>query len=409
MNILILHRIPYHRINYHLSIDHDLHQVTYIGLPDQLANLPGHIRYRTLTRAGLGSLADEVLSAIESEKLAVDAVIALSESELSDAARVREVLGVPGAGVSEIRNWRDKSVLKQLAVEHGLRVPRRMPLDRFALLNSLPWSGQTVLQALDPKCGDASAVFGNADEILTAMHQKKTGLAALDKTRAQLDSFELEELISGQHMHFDGLVENGQIIVMTGSQYIGNCKLYAQGQPIGSVQVETSADDALWAQKLIRAAGIQRGAFHIELISTPAGRVFLDLDNRPGGACVVETFRMATGINLIAAELSILLGEQINVKIRRKSKRFGWFAFPGHHLKPGTCVISAHHAFLTHPIMLRCEMLNKSSPLPRAVTYQPSALPMSGIIGAASSIEMANLLKKMFREVKIESVCKNIA
>ena len=404
MNILILHRIPYHKINYHLSIDHDDHQVTYIGLAKNLANLPTHIHYQTVEIAGMGNLAEEVLAAIHSESLSVDLVISLSETELADAARVREALGLPGAGSSEIHQLRDKSLMRQLVAQQDIPVPRTMPLARFIATKTVPWTGKTILKPLDQAAEHNARIFASANEILAAINQNKTGMARLDQSSPLVDLFAIEECISGETMHYDGLVRDGTILIMQASQYVGNCLLYSQGQPLGSVQVETSTDDIRWAQKVITATGIRQGAFHLELVKSLSGRVFLEIANRAGGASVVETFRMATGINLITAELTLLLGEELSIKVRKKSKRFGWFVFPGHHLEQGTRQIIGHAPYLDHAHMLRYEILGKSCPLPREITYQPNCVPMSGLIGGASGEAMCSWLKKMFRDVKIRTV-----
>jgi len=403
LNILILHRIPYHKINYHLSIDHDVHQVTYIGLAKNLANLPTHIRYQTVDRPGTGNVAEEVLAAIRSRKLAADLIISLSENELADAAKVRKTLGLPGADQTEILKMRDRLRIRQLVTQEGVRVAQAVALARFAKSLKLPWKGKTVLRDLDAGTGNDARIFDSPAGILCAIRQKTTGMTQLDQNQALLDQFEVEEYIDGDYLHFDGLVKEGRIIVMQSSQYVGNRLLYAQGQPLGSVQIDTAPADTKWAQKIIDATGIRQGAFHIELVNRAGERVFLDIANRAGGACVVDTFRMATGINLVSAELSLLLGEEIIVKIRRKSKRFGWFMFPGHHLAPGTCRITGHTAFMEHPFLLRFEIMGKTCALRRGVTYQCGTVPLSGTISATSHLEMRNWLEKMFREVNIRS------
>ena len=406
MNILILHRIPYHKINYHLSIDHDDHQVTYIGLAKNLANLPTHIRYQTIERAGIDNLADEVLAAIHSRNLPVDLVISLSENELTDAAQIRQALGLPGADVSAIHKLRDRQLIRQLVSQDGVRVPHSVALARFARALKLPWKGKTVLR--QGAC-NIVRIYDSPADILSAIKQQKTGMPDLDQSQALLDQFEVEEYIDGDYMHYDGLVRDGRIIVMQCSQYVGNCLLYAQGLPLGSVQIDTGPAEIKWAQHIIDATGIRQGAFHLELINTAQDRVFLDIANRAGGACVVDTFRMATGINLISAELSLLLGEEIVVKIRKKSKRFGWFVFPGHHLESGACRITGHTAFRKDPHLLRLEILGKTCSLPRTVTYQSGTVPMAGTIGGSSHQEMRNWLAKMFREVNVKSVSSIVA
>ena len=404
LNILIFHRIPYHKINYHLSIDHKLHHVTYIGLAKNLANLPSHIQYQAIERPGLGDVADEVIDAIRSRNLAVDLVISMSEFEQFEAAKVRKILGIAGTTIEDIRRARNKLLMKQLVTSHGLRAPRALTLTEFVSVMKVPWQGKTVIKPLNGSASVDVRIFENPAALHNAVSQGSTGIARLDRPGPALDQFEVEEFITGELLHFDGLVKNGKVILVRGSRYVGDCFSYAQGQPLGSVQIETAWADEMWVQKTVDAIGIRQGAFHLEAIMDGPEKVFLEIANRAGGANVVETFRMATGINLLAADLTIQLGEDIRVRIRKKSRKYGWFVFPGHHLPEGTCQISGQANYIDHPMMIRCATLGKKALLPREITYQSKVVPMSGIICGSSSEDMINWLKKMFRDVKIKSV-----
>ncbi|MGW3465553.1 hypothetical protein ACWDE9_41050 [Streptomyces olivaceoviridis] len=59
MKILILHRVPYFKIEYHRGISHDRHDVTYFGTDQALATLPPHLRCERVSRPGLGSAFEE--------------------------------------------------------------------------------------------------------------------------------------------------------------------------------------------------------------------------------------------------------------------------------------------------------------------------------------------------------------
>jgi hypothetical protein len=59
MKILILHRVPYPRIEYHRGINHDLHDVTYLGKQAAIDTLPSDLRCHRVTRPGVASAYDE--------------------------------------------------------------------------------------------------------------------------------------------------------------------------------------------------------------------------------------------------------------------------------------------------------------------------------------------------------------
>jgi hypothetical protein len=404
LNILIFHRIPYHRINYHLSIDHSQHDVTYIGTAKHLADLPHHIRFKAIERPGTLPLVNEVMDAIQAHDLHPEMLIAQSEFEMLDAATVREQLGIHGTTVNEVKKLRDKEQVRRLIAETGIRQPRRAALSKVVREQHTRWEGKTALVDLRDG-GDVHSpdvrLFNSPEELMYALKVRNTGIERLDCDQPRLEQFEAEELVDGKIMHYDGLINEGRVAIMIGSMYVGDCLSYVAGNPLGSVQVDLSSADQLWVQTVVEAIGIRHGMFHLEAVIGDSGRVFLDFANRAGGAKVVETFRMATGVNLVTADLATQMGEEIAIKSRRKPKKFGWFVFPGHHLPDGCCRISGHHGYVDHPMMIRCEMLKKSTPLPRHVTYRSAAVPMSGIVGGSSSDEMVNWIRKMFKEVRI--------
>lgn len=397
-----MHRVPYHKINYHLSVDHTLHNVTYIGLAKSLATMPEHIRYKGIVRPGVGGVADEVIAAVREHKLNIDLLVSMSESDELDAAKVREALGITGRRVNDVVKLRDKLHMKQLVARNGISVPRAMSLSEFKRTMQIGWIGKTVLKPIDPEPSADIKIFDGPEILRQALRARKTGVARLDRPEQELDQFDVEEYIAGDVVHFDGLIKHGRIIAMLGTTCIGDEFSYVAGQPFGSVQFELSEEDEGWVQKVIHATNLEHGAFHLEAVNEKTGKVFLDIANRPGGACVTEAFRLATGINLVTAELRILTGDKIKIKQRKKSRKFGWFIFPGHHLPPGTCRISGHQRYLDHPALVRYDMLCKSKPVSCAITYQSNEVPLAGIICGSSSEEMGNWLRRMFRDVKIE-------
>jgi hypothetical protein len=214
--------------------------------------------------------------------------------------------------------------------------------------------------------------------------------------------------VRGPILHFDGLVLDGQVRIVRGSRYVGDCLGYAQGLPLGSVQFDIGATDEAWVQAVIDAVGIAQGSFHLEAIEdsdSPAReKVFLEVANRVGGADVVDTFEMATGIHLPAAELRILTGEPVAFNVRPTTGlHYGWFVFPGHHLPDAGCQLTGHEAFATHPFMVRCHQLPDGAPLPRHITYQAVEVPFAGVIAAASSHELTQWLQRMFDTVSVNT------
>ncbi|MCD4498882.1 ATP-grasp domain-containing protein [Chromobacterium vaccinii] len=405
MNILILHRIPYQKINYHLGIDHDRHNVTYIGTAKQLANLPEGLRCARLERPGLKDTASEVLAILSDLKLHFDRVISLSEYELLDAAKVREALGVPGASIDEVMAVRDKLIMKHRAAAAGLRVPQALPLAEFLAQGGAPWPGRTVIKPVDGASSEDVQVFDDPASLASALESRQAGIPRLDQDlHANAERFEVETFITGPLLHLDGLVHNGKVVALVGSRYIGTCLDYAKGQPLGSVQFKLDAAQEQWVQRAIDAISLRSGAFHLEVIDDNGSGdwVFLEIANRVGGADVVDTFEMATGIYLPAQELAILCGEQPDLPgSLRKTTFFGWFVFPGHHLPDGFVELDGHQSFCKSSELLRHSVLPRDTPLPRNITYQAFEVPFSGVVGAESTTTLQAWMEALFAAVTL--------
>ncbi|WP_394824928.1 acetyl-CoA carboxylase biotin carboxylase subunit family protein [Pendulispora albinea] len=414
MNILILHRVPYPRIEYHRGIDHTLHDVTYFGKREIIASLPPDLRCTAVERPGKLSALEEARAWLTEHPQDFDRVISMSEYELLDAARLREWLGVEGAPVGQVMLARDKVLMKGAVARSGLRVPRFLPLSELIRQDGkAPWSGSTVLK---PHSGASSVdvvVFDDPSKVHAAIAGKRTGVAELDRDGADLSLFEVEEFIDGPILHFDGLVEQGKILTLTASEYIGTCLEYARGLPIGSYQIELSEEMEAWVARALDAVDIHNGSFHLEAIVDRQGeRVFLEVGNRVGGADVVPTFEMATGIHLPSQELRILLQDTVEGTLPAppKDRRwFGWFAFPGHHLGGHLFMgFDGAGSFRGSSSAVTWHELSIGKPLPTNITYSAHEAPLAGIVGTSSPAETRRWIVRLFQSLRMRTASPHI-
>src|SRR5690242_13935117 len=122
MKILIMHTVPYRKMEYHRTLDHQEHDITYIGLPHRMADLPPDLPARRLVIPGVESRGTEICRMVSPEE-GYDWVMALSEYDLHEAGRVREYLNVPGPRYEDLIKYKDKIIMKRLVRDAGLRVP----------------------------------------------------------------------------------------------------------------------------------------------------------------------------------------------------------------------------------------------------------------------------------------------
>jgi hypothetical protein len=409
LNLLILHRIPYSKIEYHRGIDHDEHRVTYFGTKSALDTLPHALRCESVERPGCASAFAEARQWLERSPRKFDRVISLSEYELLDAALVREWLNIPGPSLAQVELARDKVLMKTVVEQAGLRVPRFFPLDTFMSTGGeVYWMGRTVLKPHSGASSEEVVVFDTPREAFHAITTRQSGASRLDTGQSAVNDYEIEEFISGPILHFDGLVAQGQVVALTASRYVGTCLAYAAGQPLGSCHFPLSTADRTWVARALDAVRIKDGSFHLEAIEHQGDLVFLEVGNRVGGADVVATFELATGIHLPSEELRILLGSSIAVPPAQSTENrqwHGWFVFPGHHLgtsaNPG---IDYSAAFRGSPAVLRWNELGRHAPLSNHITYQAQEVPLAGVIATASAEQTCAWITAFFNSAKYRSV-----
>jgi hypothetical protein len=401
MNILILHRVPYGRIEYERGIDHDAHQVTYFGKQEALDTLPGGLRCRAVRRAGERSAYDEAIELIERTGDRFDRIISLSEYELLDAARLREAFGVQGPSVNEVQLVRNKVLMKHAVANAGLRVPRIAALPELIQRPfAAAWHGPTVLKPHSGASSEDVRVFASLDDALHAVHAKQTGIAQLDGEIPLTDQYQIEEFVTGDVLHFDGLVADGELLTTTASRYVGTCLGYANGEPLGSFHFPLSPLARDWTASILAAVGIRNGSFHLEAIDSPDGLVFLEVGNRVGGADVVATFELATGVHLPSEELRILVGAGATSGLpatQTSHEWHGWFVFPG-HARAGEeyAGMTGIDRYRSDPAVVRWVELPAGSALQHRVTYSAGEAPLAGIVALPAAAETQAWLQGLF-------------
>ncbi|CAE6963683.1 hypothetical protein R75471_06824 [Paraburkholderia domus] len=408
MKILILHRVPYGRIQYERGIDHDVNDVTYLGTKEALATLPSGLRHQAVARPGMRSAFEEALDWCDLRHSQFDRVISLSEYELLDAAKLRELLGIQGPSLQDVQLVRDKVLMKHAVGTAGIRIPR------FARLRALlekeetvQWTGQTVLKPHSGASSEDVVVFASLVDALMAVTTRSTGIPRLDEGTPALDLYQVEEFISGDVLHFDGLVANGQVLTITASRYVGTCLGFASGEPLGSFHFPVSATTRHWVADVLAAVATRNGSFHLEAIEAQEGLVFLEVGNRVGGADVVATFELAAGVHLPSEELHILIGGEPTRELpptQSTGAWHGWFVFPGHASTELVYQgIEGIDAYRRDPGVVRWVELPRGHALQRKVTYSAGEAPLAGIVAFPTAAATQAWLRGFFSAARASS------
>ncbi|MFF4871555.1 acetyl-CoA carboxylase biotin carboxylase subunit family protein [Streptomyces sp. NPDC090109] len=407
MKILVLHRVPYFKIEYHRGMSHDRHDVTYFGTDQALATLPPGLRCDRVSRPGVRPVFEEAREWLAHRPRDFDRIISLSEYELLDAALLREHLGVPGALPAQVVLARDKVLMKQAVGDAGLRVPRFLPLPRFLEGDGpTPWRGRTVLKPHRGASSEDVLVFDSPPLAAAAIREGRTGIARLDAGEGRED-FQVEEFVSGPIRHFDGLVQGGEVLVLSASEYVNTCLQYAQGHPLGSFQIGCSDEMRAWVARVLAAVRIEDGSFHLEAIVQDGEPVFLEVGNRVGGADVVAAVELATGVHLPSYELRALLGEPVADMLPEPPagrRRYGWFAYPGHHLAGGEYLgLEGEAVFRDAPSVVAWNELPVGAPLPGHITYQTGETVLTGIVAGDTPEAVRDWMTGLFDSLSVRT------
>ncbi|WP_413380876.1 ATP-grasp domain-containing protein [Alkalihalobacillus sp. 1P02AB] len=240
------------------------------------------------------------LTAIElNKKYNFTRIISTYEFDLVRAARLREVLDIPGQKYDSAIYFRDKLLMKQLAKQNHLKVPLFTELDssisllEFINLNGYP----VVVKPRDGAGAEGVKIIKNNDDLTDFLSE---GIPR---------NYMVEEFIDGQMFHIDVLTFKGDIIFNWPSTYLVSNLDFNDGGYAGSHLIE---EGHVYFKELINYStqlinsfpSPSHGAFHIEVFVNKEEEVILcEVASRAGGGKIVEQIYHAFDINL--CEISV--------------------------------------------------------------------------------------------------------
>ncbi|AUX44461.1 uncharacterized protein SOCE26_059250 [Sorangium cellulosum] len=411
MKILILHTVPYRKIEYHRALDHAAHDVTYVGVEARIADLPADLRCEKIVIPGVAEPAVEI-GAIASPADGYEMVMALSEFDLHEAGKVREHLGVPGPRYGDLLRFKDKILMKRLVAAAGLRVPRSLDLrtaertaEKSAAAASVPWEGRTILK---PTLGASSVgvhVFGSPREALA--------FVARPENHEYFADGELEQFIEGPILHVDGVMEGGIPRLIVASRYISTPLEYAWGEPLGSAQFRMSDGYRAFFLGCLRAVGVVDGAFHLEVIEGPEELVFMEVANRAGGGDIIPTTEASTGVHIPTEEIDVLIraqarrlgrplpGGPVREVTKTEGPWFGWLVVPGHHFPEASCRVTTPDWLAGSGAVVKLRVAQPPDRLKKSVTHQYWEVPAAAILRGGDDAEVVEVVRRLREEIRV--------
>ncbi len=241
----------------------------------------------------------QALDADRTAAAAIRHVVAISEYDLELGAAVRDYLGVKGYSTEYICRFKDKGYSKSLVTGGGVRTPDWMPVRPGMSAQSIDalWSYPVVVKPISGAASSGVRVCGSREEL----QEKLDGLdPALE--------WEAETFISGPLYHCDGYVENGVVGYLSTSKYLGSCASFNDGEPLGSVSIQHTAQAQILAEGVVRslrALGLENGVFHLEAFIDRGEFVFLEVGHRPGGGEILWVTERYGGVDLMSAAVRL--------------------------------------------------------------------------------------------------------
>ncbi len=227
----------------------------------------------------------------------VDYILPLDEFEVELVALLREHLRLPGTGVTAIRYFRDKLIMRETTDKAGILVPPFIGIKNYDQLRGYmervppPW-------VLKPRTEAGSMGISkpqNAEEVWRT----------LDKLGDRQSYYLLEKFIPGDVFHVDALTVDYEVQFVSVQKYGAPPMQVYQGGGVFNSRIlprDTEIVKTLKAlnKHVISTLGMKNGVTHAEFIKAHEdGRVyFLEVAARVGGAFISDMIEKATNVNL---------------------------------------------------------------------------------------------------------------
>ena len=293
-----------------------------IGVGDQpAASVPDMARDALAHNIPVGSLAaEDAVAAIVRQlgrQVRIDRVECLWEPYMILAARLREVLGLPGLTVAETAPFRDKERMKQLLDAAGLRTPRHESTETVAGV----WAAAERLGfplIVKPIAGAGSADTYRADSAAE--------LDAILPALRHVPRVSVEEFVDAEEFTYDTICADGRVLFENICWYLPRpllTKLHEWVSPVTIALRELDRPN-LQAGRVLGAAvlkvlGFRDGFTHMEWYRKADGEVvFGEIAARPPGGRMVDVMNYATDADLFSAWAEAVTHGRISQPIERR-------------------------------------------------------------------------------------------
>lgn len=306
-HVIVVHRWQDRYAHYDEYLDHGSRPVTYIATPVGVDSVPaGAARLEVVPRTNDFRALREVAGSLVGEFGPPAGIVALKENDLPVVTRLREEFGAAGRRADDLHRFLYKDAMVAAVAELGLAVPRTAPApDAAAVRAFAAESGFPVV--VKPVRGSAS----EGVHVLRADHEVHDGLFAPDRPML------VQEYLPHPIVHVDGVWLGAEHGPWRLSEYMTTCLSFRHGTPFGTVEVDdprlVAAVDR-YLRRLLPGLCAEPWVYHLEVFVVDDGDgepdfVFLEVGSRVGGGDIPFIWREVHGVDLMATEVRLQLGE----------------------------------------------------------------------------------------------------
>ncbi len=245
-------------------------------------------------------------------------IVVFSEDDLVLASHLRKLFGLSGQTLESALAFTNKYHMKKRVSEFGIELPDyskvKSACEIFEFLETHDFP-----VVIKPIAGAGSV----NTHLITSHEELELVLSKFDYfNHYHPQTFLVESYVEGEMYHVDGIVHNGEHLIIYPSKYINTCLDFVNGEPLGTyILTEQNVlfePLQVFTKKCLSALPAPKNyVFHLELFLTEDKRmVFCEVASRVGGGEINLTWKESLGIDLRKEFFRIQAGLSPSIGIR---------------------------------------------------------------------------------------------